>query len=134
MRTLAELVPLRTGICRSSGDAVSAVAAGEEGGRSRARHHVMHCLRCQAEVAAYRRVLRVMTTMRDHPLAISAIEDLAGSSDLSGMGGSPPPQWAARAACVGGITAGAAGMLWLSRRRGAGMAAYRSLNQSLRLT
>jgi hypothetical protein len=115
MRTLAELVPLRTGDCRAAADAVSAIAAGESGASPVARDHVLHCLRCQAEVAAYRRVLRVMTTMRDAPVAVAVLAPSDAGSDLSFPPASP---WTVRAAYVGGITAGAAGMLvWLSRRR-----------------
>lgn len=115
MRTLAELIPLRTGDCREATDAVSAIAAGEDGGPDAARDHVLHCLRCQAEVAAYRRVLRVMETMRDEPVAIAVMGSSASVADFSGPNPSP---WAVRAAYVGGITAGAAGVIvWLSRRR-----------------
>jgi hypothetical protein len=114
MRTLAEIIPLRTPACREAADAVGMIAAGEDAYPPAAVEHVSGCLRCQAEVAAYRRVLRTMRAMRDDLVPVPA-----GSLDalLRPDGGGPPP-WAVRAAYVGGITAaGAAGMIvWLSRR------------------
>jgi hypothetical protein len=110
MRTLAELIPMRTGACRDAVDAVSTIAAGEGDADPAGAAHVSECLRCQAEVIAYRRVLRVMVEMRDDPVALPFAElgAAAGSGSI----------WAVRAAYVGGITAGAAGMfVWLSRRR-----------------
>ena len=119
MRTLAEIVPLRTAACRDAESAIVAIAAGEGGAGPEARGHVEACLRCQAEVAAYRRVMAVMRTMRADRLpapagAIPAALDLLPADEGEGV-----PAWAVRAAYVGGITAaGAAGMLvWLSRRR-----------------
>ena len=126
MRTLAEIVPLRTAACRDAESAIVAVAAGEGHGDPAATAHVAACLRCQAEVVAYRRVMTVMRTMRTVrcPLPAGA---LAGALDTlhaaPGEGGRENgdgvPPWAVRAAYVGGITAAsAAGMLvWLSRRR-----------------
>jgi hypothetical protein len=117
MRTLAELVPLRSSECRDAADAVSAIAAGEDECPPAARDHVMQCLRCQAEVAAFRRVLRVMATMRDEPVA-SSIMGSPGLDSITDLSGQPASPWAVRAACVGGLTAGAAGVIvWLSRRR-----------------
>ena len=125
MRTLAEIVPLRTAACREAVDAVSLIAAGEGGVDPAAGAHVAICLRCQAEVAAYRRVLRTMRAMRfeviDPPEgtlgglrhAFDAFDTDFGPSPLAGG-------WAVRAAaCVGGLTAAsAAGVLvWYGRRR-----------------
>lgn len=122
MRTLAEIVPLRTPACREAVDAVSMLAAGEHGVDSRAGSHVASCLRCQAEVAAYRRVLATMRSMREElvPAPDGAVSEALEAMQMSGWhfaDGSPP--WAVRVAYVGGITAaGAAGMLmWLGRRR-----------------
>jgi hypothetical protein len=114
MRTLAEIVPLRTSACREAVDAVGMIAAGEEAYPPAAVEHVSGCLRCQAEVAAYRRVLRTMRTMRDD---LGIVPGGPFEAVLRPDGAGPPP-WAVRAAYVGGITAaGAAGMIvWLSRR------------------
>lgn len=138
MRTLAEIVRLRTNACREAVDAVAMIAAGEEGVDRRAAAHVGACLRCQAEVAAYRRVLATMRSMRADVLpvparalseALEAVHGPAGSAGSSvagagsagsaGSSGEGTPAWAVRAAYVGGITAAsAAGMfVWLSRRR-----------------
>jgi hypothetical protein len=130
VRTLADLVPLRTAACREAVDAVGDLAAGEPGVDARAAAHVETCLRCQAEVLAYRRVLATMRAMRDeHFLVPSAVVDAAlgalhadalhaeGADGSEGADG--VPGWALRAAYVGGLTAaGAAGVLvWLGRRR-----------------
>lgn len=123
MRTLAEIIPLRTAACRDALDAVASIAAEEPGVDPEAGAHVATCLRCQAEVAAYRRVLRTMRAMKLDVLPVPpghlaevlrAIEAAAEDETLS-AGASR----AVRAACVGGLTAaGAAGMLvWFNRRR-----------------
>lgn len=118
MRGLAEIIPLRTTDCRDVSDAIPQIAAGEHADvEPRSADHVAHCLRCQAEVAAYRRVLRVMRTMSSDGCPPSS-EQLAAV--LSGV---DQHSWAVRVAYVGGITvataaAGAAGVLvWMSRRR-----------------
>lgn len=120
MRTLAEIIPLRTAACREAVDAVAQMAAGEADVDPEAGRHVASCLRCQAEVAAYRRILRIMGSMRSEVVPVPA-GNLAevlraleqAEADMAGM------SRAVRAACFGGITAaGAAGMLvWFSRRR-----------------
>ncbi|HET6964674.1 MAG TPA: hypothetical protein VFH58_07855 [Acidimicrobiales bacterium] len=120
MRTLADLVPLRTAACRDAVDAVAVLAAGEPGVDRRGAAHVASCLRCQAEVVAYRRVLSTMKGMRDDLVSApdaavaEAVDALHSASGSEGA-----PVWAVRAAYVGGITAAsAAGMLvWFSRRR-----------------
>ena len=121
MRTLAEIVPLRTAECREAVDAVSLLASGEEGVDPVTGAHVAICLRCQAEIAAYRRVLRTMSAMRSDVVAPpeGAIVELLTALEAldADYGGS----WAVRAAaaCVGGLTAAsAAGVLvWYGRRR-----------------
>lgn len=148
MRSLAEIVQLRTGACREAADVLPAIAAGEypepprpdsrgewddtvrEDGsvrgdkdpRDEVVAHVETCLRCQAELSAYRRLLAHLRELRDHPenppdgglaelLKVLATEPSAGT------------HWAVRVAYVGGITAvtaaaGAAGVLvWMSRRK-----------------
>lgn len=122
MRTLAEIVRLRTSACREAVDAVAMIAAGEDGVDDCAAAHVGSCLRCQAEVAAYRRVLATMRLMRgdEFPLPGGLIAEALDALHASGAPvGEGAPLWAVRAAYVGGITAAsAAGMfMWLSRRR-----------------
>jgi hypothetical protein len=140
MRTLAEIVSLRTSACRDAEAAIVSIAAGDIEVDEAAARHVAVCLRCQAEVAAYRRVMAVMRSMRhtqlptpggalesvlrnvrpgpagDAPSGLAAV----GTGAVTGFGpfeGAPP--WAVRAAYVGGLTAaGAAGILvWMTRRR-----------------
>ena len=115
------------------------IAAGDTEVEEAAARHVAVCLRCQAEVAAYRRVMAVMRSMRHAQLPApgGALEGAlrnvrpgpegdsprgseAGTGGAAGFGpfeGAPP--WAVRAAYVGGLTAaGAAGILvWMTRRR-----------------
>lgn len=123
MRTLAEIVPLRTAACRDAIDALPQIAAGETDVDPDAAGHVTTCLRCQAEVAAYRRVLRTMRSMRRDVIDLPSggLAELLRVLEAAGEDGTLPPgaSWAIRAACVGGITAaGAAGVLvWFSRRR-----------------
>lgn len=121
MRTLAEIAPLRSEDCRAAADAVSLIAAREPGADPAATAHVATCLRCQAEVAAYRRVLRVMRDMRADVVPIPGWPAPFRSVTFA-LDGSPteaPLTRAVRAACMGGLTAaGAAGVLvWLGRRR-----------------
>ncbi|HET9077551.1 MAG TPA: hypothetical protein VFN68_11520 [Acidimicrobiales bacterium] len=124
MRTLAEIVPLRTAACREAVDAVAQMAAGEPDVDPHSRAHVGSCLRCQAELAAFRRVLRLMRSMRTDAVPVPAgslaelLQALGESADGEGLA-SPTGSRAVRAACLGGITAaGAAGVLvWFSRRR-----------------
>jgi hypothetical protein len=101
------------------------VAAGEvelEGDMSR---HVGECLRCQAELAAYRRILRHLRSLRHDEIApppgtLSAVLDALAAA---GSDGDPATSRVLRVAYVGGITvvtaaAGAAGVLvWMNRRR-----------------
>jgi hypothetical protein len=118
VRGLAEIIPLRTSECRDASDAISQIAAAEEPDVDpRAAAHVRACLRCQAEVAAYRRVLRAMRAMSadGSPPTAERVAEVLSAVDQH--------NWAVRAAYVGGITvataaAGAAGVLvWMSRRR-----------------
>lgn len=124
MRSLAEIIQLRTGACREAAGVLPAIAAGEYplGAPSPIAVHVRECLRCQAELSAYRRLLDQLQELRgdlesppDGALA-SLLEALASES-------APGTHWAVRAAYLGGITvataaAGAAGVLvWMSRRR-----------------
>jgi hypothetical protein len=126
VRALADIVRLRTGECRGVAETIPQIAAQEPGIDPRATAHVAQCLRCQAEVAAYHRLLRHLRSLRHEGVAapagslsavLSALEVAAGEQSVHST------TWAVRAACVGGITvataaAGAAGvMVWMNRRR-----------------
>ena len=125
MRGLAEIIPLRTAQCREAVDAIAQIAAGEDDIDPMAAAHVAVCLRCQAEVAAYRRILRTMRAMRHDLLDVphgnlsELLKALGAVSPSTGGAGEVGNSWAVRAACVGGLTAaGAAGVLvWFTRRR-----------------
>ena len=126
MRGLAEIIRLRTGDCGGAADAIAQIAAGDEDIDPEASTHIAECLRCQAEVAAYRRILRHLRALRHDVAAppagglaavLAALEAAAVEQHAGGT------TWAVRAAYVGGITvataaAGAAGVLvWMNRRR-----------------
>ena len=122
MRTLADLIPMRTAACRDAVDAVAMIAAGDRDVESRPAAHVATCLRCQAEVAAYRRVLSIMRTMRDDLVGLpeGSLDDALLAMHTGAVEG--VPMWALRAAYLGGLTAaGAAGvagvLVWRGRRR-----------------
>ena len=121
MRGIAEIIPLRTGDCRDASCSIPQIAAGEDTDvDSRHAAHVSACLRCQAEVAAYRRVLRAMRAMGTDGTPPSADEV---ASILSALSAVNQHNWTTLMAYVGGITvataaAGAAGVLvWMTRRR-----------------
>ena len=121
MRSLAEIIPLRGPECREAADVVPQIAAGEDDVDSRASAHIRSCLRCQAEVAAYRRILRIMRSLRYEVVPApgeNLVDALRALREVELAEGATT-SWAVRAAYVGGITAaGAAGMLvWLTLRR-----------------
>jgi hypothetical protein len=127
VRELAEIVRLRSGECRQAAASLPHLAAGPEGlPDERAAQHAEGCVRCQAEVAAYRRILRQLRALRHDVVepppgalaaVLAALEAAAVEQQASGA------TWVVRAVYVGGITVataavGAAGVLvWMSRRR-----------------
>ncbi len=126
MRALAEIVRLRTADCRQVAARLPGLAAGERAIDERLSRHVEQCLRCQAEVAAYRRILRHLRSLRHEetaapPGAIAEVLEALAAAGLADP--APGANRMLRAAYVGGITvataaAGAAGVLvWMSRRR-----------------
>jgi hypothetical protein len=76
----------------------------------RSSEHVSGCLRCQAELVNYRRLLRTLRQLRDEPVAIPA--DLpaliAAHLEHPGVAWVSRP-WARRAAYAGALAATAAG-------------------------
>ena len=125
MPGLAEIIRLRTADCRRAASHLPQLAAGESDGLDETVDHVSGCLRCQAEVAAYRRILRHLRTLRHDlidppPGALAAVVATLEAAAIEQQ--SAGANWAMRAA-VGGITvataaAGAAGVLvWMNRRR-----------------
>ena len=125
MPGLAEIVRLRTADCRLAAPYLPSIAAGEDGASVRARDHIQGCLRCQAEVAAYRRVLRHLRGLRhdEVPSPPGALAAVLVALEAAELGEHAGAHRALRMAYVGGITvataaAGAAGVLvWMNRRR-----------------
>jgi hypothetical protein len=129
MPGLAEIVRLRTADCRRAASHLPQLAAGDSAGMDGLEvtaDHVAGCLRCQAEVAAYRRLLRHLRALRHDlvdppPGALAAMLATLEAAALEQP--SAGASWAVRVAYVGGITvataaAGAAGVLvWMNRRR-----------------
>ena len=107
-------------------DAVPADAVPADAVPEQVADHVAHCLRCQAEMAAYRRILRHLRALRHDEvrsppgalaavlaaIEVAALEDHAGGANR-----------ALRVAAVGGITVATAAattagvLVWMSRRR-----------------
>jgi hypothetical protein len=123
---LVDPLRLRSPGCRQAAGWLAAVAAGEAGVDDRCREHVSTCLRCQAEVAFYRGMLRQLRALRHDEVSsppgalgavLAALEAAAAAEPLGGT------NRVLRVAYVGGITvataaAGAAGVLvWMNRRR-----------------
>jgi anti-sigma factor RsiW len=71
-----------------------------------AAHHVGACLRCQAELANYRRLLRSLRALRDDPVAAPADLPQLVASRLDGS--ARPSPWPRRVAYAGAVAATAA--------------------------
>ena len=87
-----------------------------------ASEHVQQCLRCQAEVANYRRMRRALRTLADQEPAPEAPElehrILVALDELDGR--SSPRVPAVAAATIGGLAA-AAGVIAIAARRRSGL-------------
>ena len=57
-------------LCESVSIELAGAADGEAELAPDARRHVDECLRCQAELVQYRKLLRALTAMRDHTLFV----------------------------------------------------------------
>jgi hypothetical protein len=73
----------------------------------RAAHHVEGCLRCQAELAHYRRLLRSLRQLRYEPVAVP--RDLSALVAARLDGTAPASPWTRRVAYAGALAATAAG-------------------------
>jgi threonine dehydrogenase-like Zn-dependent dehydrogenase len=138
MPRLAEIVRLRTADCRAAAKSLLALAAadgvvegagdgaGAGAGDPVAAEHLAECLRCQAEVAAYRKILRHLRSLRRDEVpapagalaaVLAALEAAALEEPLSSA------HRVLRVAYVGGLTvataaAGAGGLLvWINPRK-----------------
>lgn len=113
--------------CQHVADLLPAVAAGEALPTARQRLHVEHCLRCQAELVQYRRLLRslrAMRTERFEPSPGLASEVLAAVQGAGERHAVRSLLRGRRVAYLGGIVAaalaasGGAVLLTLRTRRG----------------
>jgi anti-sigma factor RsiW len=111
--------------CESVAVLLPAVIDGNERADRRVRRHVDSCLRCQAELVQYRKLLRALHQLRTEvlepsPGLLSAI--LANLEEAGERGAIRSLLEGRRAAYLGGIAvataaAGAAGTIVLFRRR-----------------
>jgi anti-sigma factor RsiW len=120
---------LRRTTCEDVAELLPAIVDGQDRADRRIQRHVESCLRCQAELAQYRRLLRALHQLRTDviepaPGVLTGI--LAGLSEAGERGAIRSILSGRRAAYVGGIAlaataAGAAGTIVLvsraSRRR-----------------
>jgi hypothetical protein len=112
--------------CESVAALLPAVIDGNQRADRRIRHHVESCLRCQAELVQYRKLLRTLRQLRTevlepNPGVLSGI--LAGLEEAGERGAIRSLLSGRRTAYIGGLAvataaAGAAGtIVLLSRRR-----------------
>lgn len=92
--------------CDEIGPLLAGVVDGSSVLDPKSSHHVEACLRCQAELAQYRRLLRSLRQLREDPVPVPG--DLASLvlARLDVPAGSP---WGRRAAYAGALAATAAG-------------------------
>ena len=86
-----------------------------------ASEHVQQCLRCQAEVANYRRMRRTLRSLAEQPTAAGPdleIQILLALDEVDGRSGTRVP--AVAAATIGGLAA-AAGVIAMAARRRSGL-------------
>ncbi|MHB1928741.1 MAG: anti-sigma factor family protein [Acidimicrobiales bacterium] len=120
MATLVDRVLRRVGDCDAVGGLLPAWVAGEAELDRRAQDHVAQCLRCQADVARYRRLLRTLHALRppgDQP-APEVLSDILSALDGRGRAHWSPAPWVAIGVAGAAGAVGAAGvLLWTVRRR-----------------
>lgn len=120
MASLVDRVLRRVGECDAVGGLLPAWVAGEADLDERARAHVAQCLRCQADVARYRRMLRTLHALRSEPgpAAPPAMADILTDMDGRGRRRWTPGPWTAVAlAGVAGAIGAAGAIFWIARRR-----------------
>lgn len=108
--------------CESIADVLPGLAMGEADVSRRIRDHVAVCLRCQAEMARYRRLRRSLLALREQPveagpMLASQILERLDAAFIDNRGSFTALQMA----CVGGLSvatvAGAGMLVWFTRRR-----------------
>ena len=107
--------------CEALSELLAEAAEGHPVSSRSARAHVEHCLRCQADLAQYRRLHRGLRQLSERRLSTSAewIEEVLAAIDEANSG-SAAGRALRRAAVLGGMAAvtaaGAASVLVLSTR------------------
>ncbi|MGI8709661.1 MAG: anti-sigma factor family protein [Acidimicrobiales bacterium] len=102
--------PEDTATCASVADALPGVVDGTAQLDRSDRRHVEHCLRCQAELAQYRRLLRAMQSLRHvhTPAPIGLVTDVLAHLEAAGERSAVRAALTGRrAAYLGGIAAAA---------------------------
>ena len=121
---ILELIQRRTPACEAVAEMLPSLADADGRAKRRVRAHVEHCLRCQAEVASYRRMLRMVRALRAdaHPPAPGTLAVLLTALDSESDSDESFPT--ARVLLLGGaivaavIVVGATGaVLWVHRAR-----------------
>jgi anti-sigma factor RsiW len=118
MSALGALVRRRPSMCGGVAAALPAYVAGEAPLDPATRDHVGQCLRCQAEIARYRRMLRTLHALRQDaseppPTVLRSI--LTG---LEPQPSGPRPVVAVAALAAAAAVGGVGAALLLARRRG----------------
>lgn len=120
MASLVDRLLRRVGECDAVGGLLPAWVAGEAELDARARAHVAQCLRCQADVARYRRMLRTLHALRAEPgqtLPPAMADILTDMDGAGGRGWTPGPWVAVGLAGVAGAVGAAGALVWVTRRR-----------------
>ncbi len=122
MAALADLVRRRHTPCAEVASALPAHVAGEAPLDARTAAHVAQCLRCQAEIVRYRRMLRTLHALRDDgPVPPSTVvADILTRLGADEPGGRTRLVALSAVAVVAGTAGGAGMVLWLGWRRRAG--------------
>jgi hypothetical protein len=115
---LTALVRRRQAPCAEVALALPAHVAGEGDLDARLAEHVAQCLRCQAEMVRYRRMLRTLHDLRDDaPVAPSTVlSDIIDQLRGDEVGGRTLLGIVATVGLLAGAAGGAGMLLWVTRR------------------
>jgi hypothetical protein len=118
---LAERRSRRRAECRQVATVLPAWVAGEAQLDERCARHVAQCLRCQAEAARYRRMLRALHGLRldTAPPPPGALSDLLAridAVDRADRTEGTPSIWAVAVAAAAGALGAVAVLAWISRK------------------
>ena len=98
------------GTCEAVADVLPGVVDGSASLDRSQRRHVEHCLRCQAELAQYRKLLRAMAALRDRrrPAPPTLVTEVLATIETAGERSAVRAALTGRkAAYLGGIAAAA---------------------------